>query len=105
MHNPDDLVPSSKNAAVVLANVCGFWDPLRQLINTATENGYIRPESAKIIAFVDGPADYSEHEDYDWGKALLDTLDNWTEIKGHLTFDWSKRLGDNVTDVGKLTAT
>ncbi|KAF8628382.1 hypothetical protein AX15_003908 [Amanita polypyramis BW_CC] len=93
------------NKPVVLANICGFWDPLRQLINTATGNGYIRPESAKIIAFVDGPANYSEHEDYDWGKAVLDALDDWIEIKGRPMFDWSRRLGVNITDTDKLTAT
>jgi len=93
------------NKPVVLANVHGYWDPLRLLINTAVERGYIKPENAHIVVFVDGPADYAEHEEYDWGRKLLDALDNWSQVKGRPMFDWSRRLGEEITEDGKLSAT
>jgi len=93
------------NKPVVLANVHGYWDPLRLLINTAVERGYIKPENGHIVVFVDGPADYAEHDEYDWGRALLDAFDNWSEVKGRPMFDWSRRLGEEITENGKLNAT
>ncbi|KIL69637.1 hypothetical protein M378DRAFT_156869 [Amanita muscaria Koide BX008] len=93
------------NKPVILANVLGYWNPLRQLINTAIDHGFIRPENTRLITFVDGPADFAEHLHYDWGTAVLDALDNWTMGEAVPMFDWSKRLGDKITDAGKLAAT
>ncbi|KAK2467013.1 hypothetical protein APHAL10511_001271 [Amanita phalloides] len=92
------------NKPVVLANIQGYWDPLRQLIHSAIGHAYIQPGKARIVVFVDGPADHADHENYDWGNALLQAFDNWTEIKGEPMFDWSRRSGDSMTEAGKLTA-
>jgi len=62
---------------VILANVLSYFDPLRQLIQNGVKEGFIRPHNAPLITFVDGPADHSEHESFDWGKAVLEALDNW----------------------------
>jgi hypothetical protein len=93
------------NKPVILANILGYWDPLRQLIQTAIEHGYIHPDNTRLITFVDGPPNADEHESYDWGQALLDALDHWAGSEGLPMFDWSKRMGDNITEAGKLTAT
>ncbi|PFH50692.1 hypothetical protein AMATHDRAFT_47712 [Amanita thiersii Skay4041] len=93
------------NKPVVLANVLGYWEPLRQLIRTGVKQGYIRPDNERVVVFVDGPADYNNHEDYDWGQALLDALDDWDETQAEPLFDWSKSLGQRVTDEAKLTVT
>ena len=89
----------------MLANVHGYWDPLRLLVKSAQDIGYIKPENTHIIVFVDGPADHADHEDYDWGRALLDAFDNWSEIQGPPMFDWSRRLGDEITYTGMLRVT
>lgn len=89
----------------MLANVHGYWDPLRLLINSAIKGGYIKPENAHIVVFVDGPADHAEHDDYNWGRALLDAFDNWAEVQGPPVFDWSRRWGVEITDTNKLSVT
>ncbi|KAF8636538.1 hypothetical protein AX17_003350 [Amanita inopinata Kibby_2008] len=93
------------NKPVVLANILGFWDPLRQLIRNGLEQGYIQPDSVHLIVFVDGPPDFTEHESFDWGRGVLEAFDSWRAVREQPMFNWSKRLGEDITDVGKLTAT
>lgn len=86
------LIPST---AVILANVLGFFDPVRALIKTAIREGFIQPAKANLVKFVDGPSDHSLHGSFDWGKVLLEELDSW---KGHpsysLGFDWTRSRED-----------
>lgn len=77
--------------AVVLANVLGYFDPIRTLIQGAIRDGFIQPVGIELIKFVDGPSDHSLHESFDWGKALLDELDSWRDHPSYKTgFDWTR---------------
>jgi hypothetical protein len=95
MH-PDFLASSAQptdsiHTAVVLANVLGYFDPIRAMIQNAIKDGFVKPGNVELIRFVDGPDDHSLHETFDWGTALLEALDSW---KGdptlRLPFDWTK---------------
>jgi predicted Rossmann-fold nucleotide-binding protein len=97
LHASNTLTPTT---AVVLANVLGYFDPVRSLIQNAIKDGFIQPVGANLIKFVDGPPDHSLHESFDWGKALLAELDSW---RGHpsysLGYDWTKsRDGNEKTE-------
>jgi len=87
---------------VVLVNVLGFWNPLRDLIKSSIAAGFIKEESEKIIVFVDGPED-AQHEDFDWGQAVLQTIDAWSLDQMNTLFDWSKRM--DGTNVDALSST
>lgn len=79
--------------AVVLANVLGFFDPVRALIQGAIRDGFIQPVGVELIKFVDGPSDHSLHESFDWGRALLEELDSWKSDPSHsLGFDWTRPM-------------
>lgn len=75
--------------AVVLLNVLSFWDPLRVLVKSSIDAGFIKPSSERLIIFVDGPEDKGEHESYDWGKAALDALDSWERGSNEGLFTWA----------------
>lgn len=81
--------------AVVLLNVLSFYSPLRDLIRNGVKEGFIQPANEHLVLFVDGPADPSEHETFDWGDAALKALDSWTNVETPVySYDWSKRSGD-----------
>lgn len=82
----------------MLVNVLGFWEPLRQLVKSSIQHGFIKPVSENIIIFVDGPADQSLHETFDWGKATLQALDTWDIEHQALPFDWTKRIDGTKED-------
>ncbi|KAI0311505.1 hypothetical protein OF83DRAFT_1150621 [Amylostereum chailletii] len=63
---------------VIILNVLGFYDPLRDLVQGAIRRGFIRPDSESILVFVDGPADHAEHATFDWGAAGLVALEGWS---------------------------
>lgn len=87
-HSRNLLIPF---AAVVLANVLGFFNPVRSLIQSAIDDGFIQPAAINLVKFVDGPSDHSLHESFDWGKALLDELDSWRDHPSYKTgFDWTR---------------
>ena len=101
---------SSRNSsilsvAVVLANILGFFEPVRALIENAIKDEFIQPARVNLVKFVDGPSDHSLHESFDWGKALLEELDSW---EGHascsLGYDWT-RPRDGGEKVEALHAT
>ena len=52
--------------------------------------GFIKPQHEKLITFVNGPEDPKEHENFDWGKAALEALDNWERETISPLFKWSK---------------
>ncbi|TFK76570.1 hypothetical protein BDN72DRAFT_831155 [Pluteus cervinus] len=76
------------NKPVVVLNVLGFFEPLRQLINNGVEENFIQPYNKDIIVFVDGPESREEHESYDWGRAALKAIDSW-EWGGQPLYDWT----------------
>lgn len=78
-----------RSTAVVLLNVLSFWEPLRALIKTSIQAGFIRPLGEQYVIVVDGPADPQEHEMFDWGKAALEALDSWEHGKNYPLYDWS----------------
>ncbi|EIW80523.1 putative lysine decarboxylase [Coniophora puteana RWD-64-598 SS2] len=65
------------NKAVVILNVCGYYDSLRSLIKRGIAEGFIRPESENLVTFVDGPEDHAEHEMFNWGKAAIHAIESW----------------------------
>lgn len=71
----------------------GYFDPLREQIRKAVDAGFIKEEALSLVTFVDGPADLSEHESFDWGSTVVQVLNDWKPSgwKG-FGFDWSKRL-------------
>lgn len=73
-----------------MINAQGFYNPLRELIRNGIEAGFITPTNANLVRFVEGPADLAEQENFDWGKAALDVLDNWTFPPRTHFYDWSK---------------
>ena len=84
--------------AVILLNVLGYYDPLRQMIKNGIEAGFIQPYNESIILFVDGPADRAAHATFDWGKAALDAIDEWyTTHTARPLFNWvTKEDGKTV---------
>ncbi|KAF9525284.1 hypothetical protein CPB83DRAFT_897155 [Crepidotus variabilis] len=76
---------------VVLLNVLSFWEPLRMMIKSGINSGFIRPSGEQLITIVDGPEDHQEHESFDWGKAAIEAIDRW-EVGGiDNLYDWSGR--------------
>jgi len=68
---------------VILLNVMKFWEPLRVLVDTSIDAGFISKADRRLITFVDGPNALEEHESFDWGSACLDALNTWEH--GHST--------------------
>ncbi|KAK7049385.1 hypothetical protein VNI00_005986 [Paramarasmius palmivorus] len=91
---------------VILLNVLGFYDPLRQQIRNAIEAGFIQPYNESLIIFVDGPDSRAreDHESFDWGKAALSALENWKGLKGKAMFDWGTKPDGQVSEEGSLGA-
>ena len=38
---------------IIMYNADGFWEPLRNVIDTLIDAGYIRPEHAQLLTYVD----------------------------------------------------
>ncbi|EAU88318.2 hypothetical protein CC1G_05084 [Coprinopsis cinerea okayama7 len=88
---------------VVLVNVLGFWNPLRELIRSSIGHGFISPQNEDIIVFVDGPEKLEEHETFDWGAAALKAIDGWTLEQETPAFQWTKGLDGKPRDVMEST--
>ncbi len=41
------------NKPIILYNAFGFWEPYRQIINTLIQEGFVRPEHADLVTYVD----------------------------------------------------
>lgn len=90
---------------VVLANVLGYFEPIRALIQSGIKDGFIQQVAVDLIRFVDGPPDHSDHESFDWGGALLEEIDSWKWCPAFsLAFDWTES-GDGEEKVDALSAT
>jgi hypothetical protein len=82
--------------AVILLNVLAFFDPLRELVKNGLREGFIQPYNERLIIFVDGPTDKQAHEEYDWGAAALQALDDWQAIGRQPLYDWKQRKRGGV---------
>lgn len=90
--------------AVVIVNVLGFFDPLRELIRTAVKSGFIHPVNVGLMVFVDGPTDLTQHVTYDWGTHAVEALQKWKKPEGYaMGFNWEKKLSER-TSVPNLTS-
>ena len=105
--HPTLLTPLHKltqTTAVVLANVLGYFEPIRALIQSGIRDGFIQQVAVDLIRFVDGPPNHSDHESFDWGGALLDEIDSWKWCpEFSLAFDWTESADGEETDA--LSAT
>lgn len=78
-----------RSSAVILLNVLNFWNPLRTLIQSGIKEGFIQPHNDKLVVFVDGPSDLSDHDTFDWGNAAINALDTWDAgCVRALPFNW-----------------
>lgn len=41
------------NKPIIMYNADGFWEPLRNMIDSLVAAGYVRPEHAKLLTYVD----------------------------------------------------
>ncbi|KAI0781391.1 hypothetical protein BD413DRAFT_505009 [Trametes elegans] len=83
---------------VLVVNVRNFWDPLRELIRNGIREGFILPKNEQLVRFVEGPADHAEHETFDWGKATMDTLDEWQGVAASHFYNWHLRKDGKTED-------
>ena len=77
--------------AVLVLNVHGFWDPLKQLIRNGIDSGFILAQNERLVRFVEGPEDRAEHESFDWGGAAIEALDTWEGISASHFYNWHLR--------------
>ncbi|KAF9501156.1 hypothetical protein BDN71DRAFT_1426796 [Pleurotus eryngii] len=80
------------NKPVVLLNVHSYWEPIRSMIQTAVDEGFVQPHNAALISFVNGPgpdASMEEHEKFDWGRAAIKVIENWKRDPGECPYDWT----------------
>jgi len=83
---------------VVVLNVSGFYNPLRDLIHSGIRAGFIQPQNENLIVFVDGPSSYDEHELFDWGGAGIKAIEGWHAGTAVPLYDWSVRMGGKTGD-------
>ncbi|KAG9125229.1 hypothetical protein FRC07_008496 [Ceratobasidium sp. 392] len=78
-------------SAVVVLNVLGYYEPLRQMIETGIQAGFIKPQNASLVKIIDAPSDG------DWGKALLEALRTWRpdEDAGY-KWSWKEQGMDGI---------
>lgn len=86
------LAGIDQSIAVVMLNVLGFYEPLRQLIQNSIAEGFISSANDGLVIFVDGPASHEEHETFDWGNAAVKAIESWQPQSVTPKFDWSQRL-------------
>ncbi|KAH9939598.1 hypothetical protein B0H21DRAFT_780548 [Amylocystis lapponica] len=80
---------------IIVLNVLGFFDPLRQLVRRAVQEGFIAPTGEHLVRFVEGPPQHDAHEGFDWGKAAIEALHEWRPQKRAHAYDWTVRRGPN----------
>ena len=97
-HRSYDIPTTS--AAVVLANVLGYYEPVRALVEGAIKAGFVQPAGVNLVRFVDGPSDHSLHESFDWGKALIEEVDSWEAHPSYsIGFDWTRPRDIEETEI------
>ncbi|GAW03888.1 cytokinin riboside 5 -monophosphate phosphoribohydrolase LOGL2 [Lentinula edodes] len=88
---------------VVLLNVLNYYEPIRKMIQSAIEEGFVQSFSSRLITIVDGPEDLVQHETFDWGFAALQAIESWKEGEVLSNYDWTKRIDGTRAD-GSLAA-
>ncbi|KAJ3931741.1 MAG: hypothetical protein NXY57DRAFT_1077896 [Lentinula lateritia] len=88
---------------VVLLNVLNYYEPIRNMIQSAIEEGFVQSFSSRLITIVDGPEDLAQHETYDWGFAALRAIESWKEGEVLTNYDWTKRINGTRAE-GSLAA-
>ncbi|KAJ7303639.1 hypothetical protein DFH08DRAFT_721961 [Mycena albidolilacea] len=80
---------------IILLNVLSYFDPLRQLIRTGIEEGFIPADNENFVIFVEGPDAHAEHERFDWGTAGLSALASWDSAAAKPLFEWKEMKAEN----------
>ncbi|KAJ7150803.1 hypothetical protein C8R46DRAFT_1305626 [Mycena filopes] len=75
---------------IILMNVLGYYEPLRQLIRNGLEEGFIPADNESFVIFVNGPEAHSEHEAFNWGAAGLAALASWDRGAAKPLFAWKE---------------
>jgi hypothetical protein len=88
----------------VLLNVLNYYEPVRKMIESSIEAGFVQPLNDRLITIVDGPKNLEEHESFDWGAAALGALASWKQGEIQPLFNWSERL-DGTQSEETLAAT
>ncbi|OCH89088.1 hypothetical protein OBBRIDRAFT_794597 [Obba rivulosa] len=78
---------------ILVLNILGFYDPLRELIRNGVRAGFITARNEALVHFVDGPSAHEEHAEFDWGAAAIKALDNWKRPEHSHFYDWTVRIG------------
>ncbi|KAG8999228.1 hypothetical protein FRB94_006362 [Tulasnella sp. JGI-2019a] len=73
---------------MVLLNVLGFWEPLRDLIDNAVKEEFIQRKNRALVIFVDPPV--SGGETFNWGQAAVEALENWETPSDAGLFSWKE---------------
>ncbi|KAG8747611.1 hypothetical protein FRC10_000153 [Ceratobasidium sp. 414] len=77
--------------AVIVLNILGYYEPLRQMIQTGVQAGFIKPQNTSFVNIVDAPSDG------DWGKALLEALRTWEPDAGAgYKWTWTEQGMDGI---------
>jgi len=91
---------------VILLNVRNFFSPLRDLIHTAIESGFIPKTNVGLITFVDGPSDISQHDSFDWGAKAIEAIEEWKPPSwSGYGFKWTKDPAVGEGEEGNLAST
>lgn len=94
------------NKPVILLNVHSYWEPIRTMIQTAVDEGFVQPHNAALISFVNGPgpdASMEEHENFDWGRAAIKVIENWKRDPGECPYDWTaSRSGGEMDELDAI---
>lgn len=83
--------PHATPAAIVVVNVLGYFNPLRELVRNGVREGFIAAANEHLVQFIDGPSDLKAHADFDWGKAAVEALDAWKPTERTHFYDWTKK--------------
>ncbi|KAG8678789.1 hypothetical protein FRC09_019543, partial [Ceratobasidium sp. 395] len=76
---------------VIVLNVLGYYEPLRQMIQTGIQAGFIKAPNASLVKIIDVPSDG------DWGKALLEALRTWRpDAEAGYKWSWSEQGLDAI---------
>jgi len=67
---------------VIVANVHGYYEPLRLLIRQAVESGFISAKNKNLILFVDGPEDRLLYDSFQWGTSVMTVLETCDPYSG-----------------------
>lgn len=62
------------------------------------QSGFILEKNRSLLRFVEGPENYAEHENFDWGKAAVEALNTWEDIAASHLYNWHLRKDGNTEE-------